>query len=499
MKTVTAYLDNSAKSYPDKIAFADENREITFSEVRAEAQKIACELIGENLFKKPVAVYMDKRVECINAFMGIAYSGNFYTCIDVNMPKDRISKIMGKLEPEVIITDKAHEDAAKGFASEAKILLYEELMKVDADEKTIKEQSARIIDTDVLYVLFTSGSTGTPKGVVISHKAVIAYSEWLSEEFGINSDTVFANQTPFYFVMSGLDIYQTLKTGATAYIVPKQMFSFPIMLLQYLKEKKVNTIYWVPSALCTVANFRALPEIHLDDLKLIMFSGEVMPVKQLNMWMDEYPDATFVNHYGPTEMTDIIAFYRVNRRHNNEEALPIGKPCSHMDILLLDDNNNRVNDGEIGELCGRGPSLAYGYYNDAEKTAEAFVQNPFNKAYEEKIYRTGDLVKYNEHGELIYISRKDFQIKHMGNRIELGEIETAVSSLDGIERNCCLYDMKRSKIVLFYTGAVEKDEITEKLKALLPDYMIPNKVKMLDEMPMNLNGKVDRARLKEMI
>ena len=499
MKTVTEYLDNSAKSYPDKIAFADENREITFSEVRAEAQKIACELIGENLFKKPVAVYMDKRVECINAFMGIAYSGNFYTCIDVNMPKDRISKIMGKLEPEVIITDKAHEEAAKGFASEAKILLYEELMKVDADEKTIKEQSARIIDTDVLYVLFTSGSTGTPKGVVISHKAVIAYSEWLSEEFGINSDTVFANQTPFYFVMSGLDIYQTLKTGATAYIVPKQMFSFPIMLLQYLKEKKVNTIYWVPSALCTVANFRARPEIHLDDLKLIMFSGEVMPVKQLNMWMDEYPDATFVNHYGPTEMTDIIAFYRVNRRHNNEEALPIGKPCSHMDILLLDDNNNRVNDGEIGELCGRGPSLAYGYYNDAEKTAEAFVQNPFNKAYEEKIYRTGDLVKYNEHGELIYISRKDFQIKHMGNRIELGEIETAVSSLDGIERNCCLYDMKRSKIVLFYTGAVEKDEITEKLKALLPDYMIPNKVKMLDEMPMNLNGKVDRARLKEMI
>ena len=125
------------------------------------------------------------------------------------MPKDRISKIMGKLEPEVIITDKAHEEAAKGFASEAKILLYEELMKVDADEKTIKEQSERIIDTDVLYVLFTSGSTGTPKGVVISHKAVIAYSEWLSEEFGINSDTVFANQTPFYFVMSCLDIYQT--------------------------------------------------------------------------------------------------------------------------------------------------------------------------------------------------------------------------------------------------------------------------------------------------
>lgn len=499
MKTVTEYLDNSARLYPDKIAFADENREITFSEIRAEALKIACELIGENLFKKPVAVYMDKRVECINAFMGIAYSGNFYTCIDVNMPQDRISKIMGKLEPEAIITDKAHEEAAKGFASEAKMLLYEELMKSDADENVIKERSARIIDTDVLYVLFTSGSTGTPKGVVISHKAVIAYSEWLTEEFGINSDTVFANQTPFYFVMSGLDIYQTLKNGATAYVVPKQLFSFPIMLLQYLKEKKVNTIYWVPSALCTVANFKALPELHLSELKLVMFGGEVMPTKQLNMWIDEYPEVTFINQYGPTEMTDIIAFYEVNRKHSNDESLPIGKPCSHMEIMVLDGNDVPVPYGEIGELCGRGPSLAYGYYNDPEKTAEAFVQNPFNKAYEEKIYRTGDLVKYNEYGELIYVSRKDFQIKHMGNRIELGEIETAVSSIDGIERNCCLYDTKRSKIVLFYTGNIEKEMIKEKLKVLLPDYMIPNKMNKLDEMPMNLNGKVDRTELKNLI
>ncbi len=500
MKAVTDYLEHSAGAYPDKVAFADERREITFSEIRNEAHKIAGGLIKKAFFKSPVAVYMDKCVECINAFMGVAYSGNFYTCIDVNMPQDRISKIMNKLEPKAVITDKAHEEAARAFADgKADVLLYENLMQGEVDEEIIKETGEKITETDVCYVLFTSGSTGTPKGVVISHRAITAYSEWLTEEFKIDSSTIFANQTPFYFVMSGLDIYQTLKNGATTYIVPKQLFSFPIMLLQYLKEKNVNTIYWVPSALCTVANFRAVPEIHLDKLKLIMFSGEVMPVKQLNMWMDEYPDATFVNHYGPTEMTDIIAFYRVDRRHENDEALPIGKACDHMDILLLDDNNLPVKDGEVGELCGRGPSLAYGYYNDPEKTAEAFVQNPFNKTYEEKIYRTGDLVKYNENGELIYISRKDFQIKHMGNRIELGEIETAVSSLDGIERNCCLYDMKRSKIVLFYTGNVEKEEITENLKSLLPDYMIPNKIKKLEEMPMNLNGKVDRTKLKEMI
>lgn len=500
MKTVTDYLDKSAGTYPDKVAFADEKREITFSEVKTEAYKAAQEMIKRAFFKEPVAVYMDKCVECINAFMGIAYSGNFYTCIDVNMPQDRISKIMDKLEPKAVITDRAHEEAAKAFvAGKAEILLYEDMMQNKIDEKSVEDTKSKIIETDICYVLFTSGSTGTPKGVVISHRAVIAYSEWLADEFDIDSNTVFANQTPFYFVMSGLDIYQTLKNGATTYIVPKQLFSFPINLLEYLREKKVNTLYWVPSALCTVANFRALPELHLDQLRLVMFGGEVMPVKQLNMWIDEYPKVTFVNQYGPTEMTDIIAYYIVNRRHENDESLPIGKACSHMDIMLLDDDDNPVKDGEIGELCGRGPSLAYGYYNEPEKTAEVFVQNPFNKEYEEKIYRTGDLAKYNEYGELIYISRKDFQIKHMGNRIELGEIETAVSSLEGIERNCCLYDTKRSKIVLFFTGNTEKEYIKEKLKKLIPDYMIPNKINKLGEMPMNLNGKVDRAKLKEMI
>ncbi len=500
MKTVTDYLDNSAVLYPDKIAFADEKREITFAELKNEAQKIACGLIRKNITKSPVAVYMNKQVECINAFMGIAYSGNFYTAIDTGMPINRIEKIVDKLDPQIVITDKAHLDYASLFCRKAsEIMLYEDLMRQTVDEDMLLRTCKRIVDTDVLYVLFTSGSTGTPKGVVISHKAVIAYVEWCAEEFAIDSNTIFANQTPFYFVMSGLDIYQTLRNGSTTYIVPKQLFSFPVTLLDYLKEKKVNTLYWVPSALCTVANFRALPEVYLDELRLVMFGGEVMPTKQLNMWIDEYPNVTFVNQYGPTEMTDIIAYYKVNRRHNNDESLPIGVPCDHMEIMLLDDNDNLVIDDKIGELCGRGPSLAYGYYNEPEKTAEVFVQNPFNKSYEEKIYRTGDLARYNEYGELIYVSRKDFQIKHMGNRIELGEIETAVSSIEGVERNCCLYDTKRSKIVLFFVGSAAKEDIREKLKAMLPEYMIPNKINKLDSMPMNLNGKVDRTKLKEMI
>ncbi len=498
-KTITDYLEETARNYPDKTAFTDEKREITFREVREEAQKTASALLSMNLTKKPVAIFMDKCVECINAFLGVAYSGNFYTVIDIHMPAARIEKILETLQPEAIITDDSHYSEAAKIAGSIQILTYGQMMSHPVDGELLKKASDRMVQTDILYVLFTSGSTGTPKGVIISHEAVIAYLEWGAGTFPLDENTVFANQTPFYFVMSGFDIYQTIRNGSTMHIIPKRFFMFPLKLLEFLRDRKVNTLYWVPSVLCFIANFGALPKIHLDDLHTIMFSGEVMPSKHLNMWRNEYPDALFVNHYGPTEMTDICTYYTVDREIADNESLPIGIPCSHMDILLLDENDRPVKPGETGELCGRGPSLAYGYYNDPEKTAAAFVQNPLNTSYPEKIYRTGDLVRLNDRGELVYVSRKDFQIKHMGHRIELGEIETAVSALEGVEMNCCLYAGEESGIVLFYTGSMDGTEMLRQLKLSLPNYMLPNRRIRLEQMPLNLNGKIDRARLRGLI
>lgn len=498
-RLVTDYLDNAAKKFPGKYAFIDEKRKMTFGEVRDEAEKIAMSLIKKGFFKKPAAIFLNKQVECIPAFMGVAYSGNFYAVLDTKMPVARIGKIMQTLKPEVIITDSEHEETAKSFAGDSEVLVYEEMMRESAEHERIEEVKSRIVDTDVLYVLFTSGSTGNPKGVILPHRSVVSYIEWGAETLGYNEETILGNQTPFYFVMSGLDIYETLRNGCTMYIIPKTLFSFPMKLLGYMKERRINTVYWVPSVLCLIANFKALPEIHLGDLKKVLFGGEVMPVKQLNMWRREYPEVQFVNLYGQTEMTDICAYYIVDREFDDTESLPIGRRCRPMDLMLLGEDDKIVSDGEVGELCGRGPFLTYGYYNDPQKTKEAFVQNPLNTSYAEIIYRTGDLVKYNERGELIYISRKDFQIKHMGHRIELGEIEAAASALDGVDMNCCVYNEKESKIVLFYTGSSEKRQVNQLLKVALPVYMLPNKYVKLEEMPFNLNGKIDRTKLKEML
>ncbi len=347
-------------------------------------------------------------------------------------------------------------------------------------------------------MLFTSGSTGVPKGVTINHRSVIDYTDWVTETFQITEQDSFGNQAPFYFDNSILDIYSTIKTGATTYIVPKNLFAQPVLLLEYLKEKKINTIFWVPSALIVVAKLKAFKNVDLSDtLRRVLFCGEVMPNKLLNVWRKFLPDVLYANLYGPTEITDACTYYIVDREFADEEPLPIGKAMPNTDILVLNDKDEPVAGEESGELCVRGTSLSMGYYNNPEKTREAFVQNPLNPYVPELIYRTGDIVKYNEYGELIYLSRKDFQIKHMGHRIELGEIETAVSSLEEISLCCCLYDERRQKIVLFIEGELEKAYINEKISHLVPEYMLPNKLITLEQMPINANGKIDRVKLKE--
>ncbi|MCR5502875.1 MAG: amino acid adenylation domain-containing protein [Lachnospiraceae bacterium] len=501
---ITYYLDDTAERFPEKTAFSDEKKEITFRQLRNGALRIAGELVRRKIFKKPVAVYLDKGVDVITSFMGAAYSVNFYSPIDTGMPEARINRILSVLQPAIVITSPALKEAFSAFDYEGEFLLIDDrLYEDDTEEKTdtnvILEQRSRGIDTDLLYVLFTSGSTGIPKGVTINHRAVIDYSDWVIETFSVTEEDSFGNQAPFYFDNSILDIYSTIRTGATCHIIPGSLFSQPVPLLEFLKEKKINTIFWVPSALIVVAKLKAFRNVDLTGtLKRVLFCGEVMPNKQLNIWRHYLPDALYANLYGPTEITDACTYYIVDREFTDEEPLPIGYAMANTDIIVLDEENKAVTEsGKVGELCVRGTSLSMGYYSNPEKTAEAFVQNPQNPFVPETIYRTGDLVKYNERGELLYLSRKDFQIKHMGHRIELGEIETAVSSLEEVNLNCCLYDEEKKKIVLFLDADLDRSAVNKRISKLVPEYMLPNRVVYMETMPVNANGKIDRVKLKE--
>lgn len=479
MISIIDSIYNNAKKNADKIIFIDKDKKITNKELLDNAKSIASGLLEYN--NQPIAIYMDKGVDLITTMMGVTLSGNFYTVIDSKMPKERIELILDVLKPKVIITNLEAELSVK------KVLL-DDLRTIEVKDNELEYIHQNIVDTNPMYVLFTSGSTGVPKGVVVSHKAVMAYLNWFTNCFDINEETIFGNQTPLYFSMSVSDVLGTIYSNATLYFIPTMYFSFPIKLLDYLNDNKVNTIYWVPSALSILANLDALNDYKLPELKKVLFAGEVMPTKVLNYWM-EHIDAMYADLFGPTETTDICTYYKVNRHIDINESIPIGVPCNNCGILIIKEDQE-VKPGEVGELYVKGSFLADGYYNNPEKTKEVFVQNPINKAYPEVCYKTGDLVKMGNDGNIIYISRKDFQIKHMGYRIELGEIENRIYTIKDVITCCTVY--VNDEISLYYEGKISEIDLINELKLKLPNYMMPNNVYKIAKMRYNMNGKVDR-------
>ncbi|MBP2662127.1 MAG: tycA [Firmicutes bacterium] len=500
LTNVTQYLQRSAELYPDKIAFQDEQQSLTFFQLERQSRELACEIIAAvgGKTKQPVGVYLPKSVACIIAFFAAAYSGNFYTPLDTAMPQTRLSRIMETLCPAAIITGAAHREAVAAISAHSVVIDIEIPRAGAVDDDVVDKIQRTIIDTDPLYVMFTSGSTGMPKGVVISHRSVIDYAEWLTETFSFSECTVFGNQAPFYFDNSILDIYSTVKNACKTVIIPDEKFLSPKRLCRYLADAGINTIFWVPSALVLVANSGVLETACPKGLEKILFCGEVMPTNQLNSWRRVIPNALYANLYGPTEITDVCTYFIVDREFCNNESLPIGFPCRNTEILVLNERDEAISDGEIGELCVRGTCLSYGYYRNPEKTAAAFTQNPLNDKYPEKIYRTGDLVRYNDYGELLYLGRKDYQIKHMGHRIELGEIEVTSSAYTDVKQSCALYDAEKQRIILFVAAEnIDKSELYQYLKTCLPHYMLPALIIGLQTLPLNANGKIDRIKLKE--
>ncbi|MDY2764253.1 amino acid adenylation domain-containing protein, partial [Campylobacter sp.] len=459
IRSVCDFLDNSALKFPNKIAFVEGQKSISYKDFNKITSAVASRILEFPIKKEPILIILPKGIDALISMFSVAKSGNFYSIIDEKMPSERVEKIIAKLRPKLIITSKELY-----FDYGIPAIFSDDFATFSINQTTLN--TINIIDTDLLYVLFTSGSTGEPKGVAITHKSVVDFVFWLKETFNISENEILANQSPLYFDLSIFDIFGTIACSACIHLIQNQLFAFPAKIAQYLSKNKISMIFWVPSVLIYFANTNAFACADLSSLKKVLFCGEIMPTKQLNMWSKALPNITYANLYGPTEATDACSYYVINREFKDDEPLPIGKPCENTEFLVFDDEMRLITPDEIyhkGELYIRGTGLSVGYYNDPEKTAEAFIQNPLQNAYEEKIYKTGDIVAYNEYGELVCYGRIDSQIKLKGHRIELGEIETALNTHENIRRSACVF--KDNEIITFYESNKELDCLKDFLGA----------------------------------
>jgi len=506
MRNVTDFLEQGAlRRFPEKIAIIDGARTLTFAKLAAYAKRCAMHFVRHvEEINQPVVVYLPKCIETVVANLGIVYSGNAYCNLDIKSPAQRIRNTLEKIRPTCAITSRVLADTLLDIAgSDIDIVCIEDLMEGEAaHEKLIRERLQRIVDTDPLCIINTSGSTGTPKGVALSHLGTIDFMEWLFTTFDFDENVCIGSLSPLYFDIYILELFLCLSKGATLVFVPDQAATFPARLLEFLQERRVSFLFWVPSIMVAIANLDLLGKYDLTALRNVFFAGEVFPTKQLNQWRRALPQARFVNLYGPIEIHVDCTYFVVDREFNDDEPLPIGHPCRNTDILILDDAGHPCAIGERGELCVRGSSLALGYWNDPDKTAKAFIQNPQNTRYPERIYRTGDVAYRGERDEIFLIGRKDFQIKHMGYRIDLQEVEHQVQCVKGIGQACVLYNLVVKEITVFYealSAEVTPADIRRGLAAVFPKYMIPTAFHPMAFLPKNPNGKVDRNGLAKLL
>lgn len=496
-RTILEYLEDSAETCREKTAVTDGHQSYSYQELLLLSRRVGSGLSDRVKTGEPVAVLMEKSADTVGIFLGVVQAGAFYVFLNPELPQKRLEQIQSVLQARYWITDGEHRKLAESVVSESAILDAEQLKQCPVNQEALSRIRRQMIDCDPLYANFTSGSTGTPKGVVVSHRSVLDFIDQFTELFSIAASDVIGNQAPFDFDVSVKDIYSALKTGATLLVIPRELFSRPAPLLDFICSHKVTTMIWAVSALCLISTCHGLDYRTPDTVKRVLFSGEVMPLKHLQTWMTHLPGAEFVNLYGPTEITCNCTYHRIVHGRDYSKGIPIGVPFPNEQVFLLGEEGLVTKPGETGEICVRGTALALGYYRNREQTEAAFVQNPLNCRYPERIYRTGDLGTYTEDGELLFRGRRDFQVKYMGHRIELEEVERAVAGVPGVERCCVVFDEEKQRLYGFYNGSIEKKELHSRLRQFLPAYMVPGALEKLEAFPLTKNGKVDRKQLLE--
>ncbi|TAN46686.1 MAG: hypothetical protein EPN21_19780 [Methylococcaceae bacterium] len=498
-KLAIDYLIQTKTRHPDHIALVEADTRITYAELWQSAvalgYRIRQAVPGA---RRPVVVSMDKSIAAVVAILAVQLSSHIYVPFDPSSPVERRKAAWRLLNDPPTV-----EMGRNGFCVAGQ--------EVRTDTCTL-EQEAELLDRlrsltnlDPLYIIFTSGTTGEPKGVTVSNAAVIDYIDWVVTTYQVTDREIIGSQAPLYFDNSVLDLYASFAGGATLHLIEQRKFRFLSDLVGYLEQQRISLIFFVPSLLANIATFDLLSGQRLESLRKVLFAGEAMPLNTLKYLRKKLPHALLSNLYGPTEITVDAIYHIFDGEPDAWEAVPLGTACENTKIVFLDDAGQPLTANDVvGEICVGGIGVALGYWNNPEKTAAAFIQNPENSSYREIIYKTGDYGYRSAKDGLIYFAgRRDQQIKHLGHRIELGEIEAALAAIEAFQQCCVLYHPEAQRIVAFYSSSSQTDvplpDLYRRLSEFLPAYMMPHEFRHLAAFPVTANGKIDRAQLLSLL
>lgn len=516
-------LRQSADRDPEKEALVFIGKTLTYGELEKGSNQLASALSRLGLKKGDrVGLIFNKSIESIIGLFGILKAGASYVPLDPLSPVSRMKYIINDCGIECLLSsqEKATKflphfdtdsplktvlisggptDELTGQFKTLELLSWEEIFQVES----VDWHGPEITDTYIAYILYTSGSTGSPKGVVISHLNSLTFVNMAADFFQINTKDRLCSHAPLHFDLSVFDIFVTMNTGATIVLVPEYLSAFPIKLAEYIVEQRISVWNSVPSVLTLLAERGKLESSQFNSLRLVLFAGEILPVKYLRKVKVHMPKAQFFNLYGQTEANS-STYYQINEIPDDDTwKIPIGKPFPNFEVFALNENTRIIrNPGEEGELYVRGSSVALGYWKDEERTKNSFVADPIQPFSPNRIYKTGDIVKIDNSGNYVFVGRKDHLIKSRGYRIEINEIEIALNSCPGIRQSAVVAisdDLIGNRIIAYVCPIqgkkLEVKDIFNHCSGLIPKYMIPEAIEIRSQLPTTSTGKIDRKLL----
>jgi amino acid adenylation domain-containing protein len=525
-------LTESAARAPRLPAVASHGRFLTYEELDRLSNKVSRALVARGVARGDrVGILVPKSAPSIVAVFGALKAGACYVPLDPKSPAARLSSIMRDSGIGVVLADE--ETAGQAVALRDSVpelrsvivtgphwgglgrqpaaappagpaVLPWETVLAEPDEPL---QEDRAIESDLAYILYTSGSTGTPKGVMISHRASLTFVTWAAACTGLSEQDRVCSPAPLHFDLSVFDIFSACQAAACMVVLPEMMSTFPARLAEWMERERISVWYSVPSILTMLATYGDLGGHDLSRLRAIIFAGEVFPVKHLTRLVGELPHARYLNWYGPTE-TNVCTSFEVPTGADRAELtapVPIGKACANTEVFAVTADGRRVSrPGEEGELYVRGPGLMQGYWGQPGKTGEVLVSNPFQEAYDEPAYRTGDLVTLDADRNYLFLGRRDGMVKTRGYRVELGEVEAALCAHSAIREAVVLPvpdellgSRLRAVIAADGGSGLTRQEVVEHCRQRLPRYMVPDVVEFCEALPRTSTGKVDRTRLAQ--